>query len=947
MKGLKLLIFCTLSTAFSTFGQVDSLRTSSSEPEEYNYFDGVVPRTTIDTTSNPSDSLSQIDKTGLSNTQDTIPQIVPPVQKKSTIKIADEGLESELIFGALDSQVFDNKSSIMHLYGDAYVKYEGKELYADYIQLDMDQNIADAMISELKPNAKKPVFIDGGKEYVYRRLRYNFEKEKGLVYDAVSQEGEFLIHADKTKYVSGGDNVYSQDDVIYNSKSLITTCNHDHPHFGFRAKKLKLIPDKIAVMGPANLVLGGVPTPVVVPFGFFPLVQGKSSGFIFPQNFEFNSRALGFGVRGFGWYFPINDQVHVRLTADLYSRGSFGLYSNTSYKKRYKYTGQFDLAYNNILTEIATDTQPSSEKGVTIGLRHTQDSKAHPFVNVGGNINIVYNNNNNRVFNDAESVLTSTYNSNFFYRNSMPGTPFNFNLGMSHNQNTRTNAVNISFPDISLNMNTIFPFKREGKGSNTEKWYEKISLKYDLAMKNYIRTTDKTLFTTEVWDDMKAGINQKASLGFSTRFLKHFNFSPSANYTENWVFNTIDKENFIVTELDSNDVIIATRDSIVTNTLGGFSTYRTYNAGANVSTQMFGTMKFSKGWLRGLRHTMKPSVGFSFAPDTRTAYTDTLYYADIDRAPLTYTRFDEGAYSTGFTNLSSLLNFEIRNVVELKHWSKKDSTEKKIKLFDNFTVRSNYNFAKDSTQWDLIRINTTTRLFKNYSTLATIWRFDPYMENDKNVAIGTTVWSDRKKIARLEYGEINWSNTFKVKDIINLFSKKKKKDEDEDEEEDKEERNPLDQPKSEEEIEALFEEEENSRPGGLADRNKKAKRKQITLESIIENLRIRHNLVYEFRADNNKVVSKMRTHNISIQGSIPLTENWSVGIGNVSYDFVKNGLGYTDVIFSRKLHCWNMNFSWRPSRDTYTFFIGVNSSNLSFLKYDYGQNNFDGFGNRF
>jgi len=644
-----------------------------------------------------------------------------------------------------------------------------------------------------------------------------------------------------------------------------------------------------------------------------------------------------------GWYFPINDYVHVRLTGDIYTRGSHGIRLSTTYKKRYKYTGKFELSYDFRKTEIATDIEPLRQRGFSILLDHDQDSKAHPFINIGGRINIVGNNNENRVRNDATSVLTNTYTSNFYFRHSMPNTPFNFNLGLNHSQNTRTHAVTLTLPDMSLNMNTIYPFKNKNRGGNKEAWYEKVSFDYDVSMKNIINTTDTTFLTSEVFEDMKTGVSHKARLGFSTRLFKNFNFVPNINYDEVWVLNTVEKDFDRIIEVDTNGVVTRTRDSLVTEIKNGFDTYRTYSAGASINTQLFGTMKFSKGWLRGIRHTLKPSVGYSYAPDLRSVYSDTLFYSDPDRDPLLYSRFDEGPYRASFSDLQSSMTLGLKNVVEIKHWSKKDSTEKKLKIFDNINVGTRYNFAKDSSQWDIIRVSSTTRLFKNISTLSTSWRFDPYLEDNKNRATATTVWSDRKKPARLEFGEIRLVNTLNVKKIKSFFKKQ-----DKDDSNDLENIQNLDRTDPERQpdnpFDALVPDERSDSGEGRPelDVEGEKKKKLVTMMSLIENIRISHNFVYEFRADKNNVQSKVRTHTLAFSGSIPLTENWTIGIGNIGYDFANKGLSYTRVTFSRKLHCWNMNFSWSPNRNTYTFFIGVNSSHLSFLKYNYGQNAFDG-----
>lgn len=841
------------------------------------------------------------------------------------VRVAEGGLDSKLMYGALDSQWYDNKASEMHLYGNAFVEYEDKQLFADYIVLKMKKNVAFARKMPFQPNSSGARFIDAGKEYQYNSLKYNFDTEKGIVYDAISSEGEFLVHGSTTKYVGKKSNPFSDNDAIYNSKSLVTTCNHETPHFGIRAKKLKVVPEKLAVAGPSNMELAGIPTPVVIPFGLFPLTSGNSSGFIFPQDYEFNSRLKGFGLRGFGWYFPFNDYIHLQLTADVYTRGSFALYANTTYRKKYKYSGNIRLTFDNTITQDIETAQTLSQKGYSIIIAHDQDPKAHPFVTVGGSVNIVANNNIQRINNDARSVLDNTYRSNFYYRHSLPGTPFSLRAGLDHSQNTLTRQVNISFPDLSLNMNTIFPFKRKNRGSNDEAWYERITLKYDMKLRSFVQTTDTTLFTQEMYDDIKTGMSQDISTGFSTQIFNYLNFNANVGYNENWVLNTIRKDNFI--GIDSTE---ERYDSIVTRNVGGFESFRDYNAGVSLTTSIFGTAAFSKGWLRGIRHTMKPTIGYSYAPDTRSRYTDTLELVD-DRIQ-EYTIFENGPFnSPGFSRLTSQLNFGLNNVIEIKHFSKKDSTIKKTKLFDNITLNSNYNFAADSLKWGRLSINTTSRFFKGITVLSSNFTLDPYMEVN-NRAVNTTVKSVRGDILRLERGFIKLSNTISVKQLSEIFSRKEVELEDDSDEREifndaPSRTNPLSRESQDREREPIG--------------NKKAQ--LPSLVEIFESFRIQYELKYDFASDNNKINSMLTTHSLSFQGSIPLTENWNLNVGNIGYDFIRNGISYPAFGFSRKLHCWNMQFSWYPTRDTYSFFIGVSSGSLNFIKYNYGQNNVDGF----
>ncbi len=868
------------------------------------------------------------------------------------VKFSDNDLEDELIYSARDSQRYDNKAGLMHLYGEAYVKYQDKELTADLIILDIENNIAEALISPAKKKAKKPTFKDGEKEYKYNRLKYNFETEKGIVYDAITTEGEFTVHGKKTKYVSGGDNLYGNSDVIYNANSIITTCNHPGtPHFGFNAKKLKVVSDKVAVAGPSNLQISGIPTPVWLPFAFFPLTETTSTGLIFPEGFQFFSRDLGFGVSGIGWYFPINDYVHTTITADIWSLGTHALYSNTTYRKKYRYSGSVNLSYNNFRSENE-ELIKVSDKGFAFRLSHNQDGKAHPYRTLGGSINIIGNDNVSRVNNDAGSVLTSSYTSNFSFTHKMPRTPFSFRLGMSHNQNTRTNVMNLTLPDAALTMSTIYPFALKNTGGNEKKWFEKIALGYNSRLRVSTSTTDTTLFTRETIENTQAGITHDLNLSFSNRVFKYFNIVPNANYNETWVLNTIDNQiiqsqpfrEIGPTPQDTLDWevdrIYQTRDSLITSILSNGGAYRTFSAGVSISTQVYGTKTFAKGPIRGIRHLVKPSLTYGYSPDQRNQI-DTIFYGD--NRSLAYSQFDQGPFGNpNFGNLRSQVSYRIGNVLEMKYFSKKDSTERKFKIFDNVTASGSYNFALDSLKWSRKSLRSTSRLFGGMTQVSSNWTFDPYLaENGRRV--NKTVWSDRKKLARLVSGDVSASTRISFTQIRKLLQgKDKSSDEEEDIEIDqgayadanlRGNNSPLGQDFS----------------GGHEGHNHEeqaVKPKHKSIFDLLERLSFRHNLRYTVTGDRGSRRGEITTHSIDVTGQFNLTDNWNINIGSLGYDFANKGPTYSTISFIRKLHCWDMHITWTPSRNNlYSFFIGVNSGALSFLKYNYGQNNTDAFFN--
>ncbi len=871
----------------------------------------------------------------LSENLDSIPPIASDEPVGEMVKIADNDLDKELVYGAIDSSLYNHEENLMYLYGSAYVNYGDKKLKADLIILDMENKIAEATISDLKRNPTPPTFSDGGKTYQYKGLKYNFETEKGIVYDAVTNEGEFLVHGAKTKYVSAGSDRYSDGDVIYNANSLITTCKHEHPHFGFRAKKLKVIPDKVIVSGPANLEIAGVPTPLWLPFGFYPLTQGASTGLIFPQGYQFHSKELGFGLSGFGWYFPFNDNIHTSVTGTIYTKGSWGLNASTNYAKKYKYRGSVNLSYDNFKTEQITEQgfQKIPNPGYNIFLRHTQDSKAHPFITIGGDIKIDGRNNRSRVFNDVESVLTNTYRSSFKLTHNMPKTPFTFSLGFTHDQNTNTHKMNITLPDVDLVMKTIYPFERKNQGGNKKKWYEKTAFSHSAKLKNFTTTTDSTLFSQETLDNMRSGLQQKAKLSLSNNVLKYFNLTQTINYSETWVLHTIDKQLEQVSEVI--DSVETFRDSIYDEVKLSPDAYRNMSANMRLSTQLFALKTFKRGPIRGIRLMTKPSIGYAITPD-QSQLVDTLVYFDGSERQLAFSRFDRGPFGNPRVDrLSSRLTYgSSSNVLELKYFNRKDSTEKKIKLLDRTTWGGDYDFAKDTLNWSRLSVTTGTTLLKGISQLNTGWSFDPYIKRNGK-RLNETVYANRGKLVRLESGNISISTSLtfkKIKSLLGLNSSGSSQSN-----------------RSKPDDDFSF--------SGLPDGMEAGLNQPLDLEqdahlmpfsSLLESLTLSHEFRYNFFTDTEgQVDTEIRTNSITLRGTLPLTENWSVRLGSFSYNLVDKRLGYSAITFDRKLHCWNMSFSWFPTRDTYSFFIGVSSSAISFLEYNYGQNNTDGFFGRF
>ncbi|MBK8700082.1 MAG: hypothetical protein IPN29_11355 [Saprospiraceae bacterium] len=547
--------------------------------------------------------------------QDSIPK---------TYKLSPDAITSVIKYGAVDSNRTDIIHKEVHLYGSAYTDYETIKLRADYIVFNFNTSVVSAYRSRDSVYVPKelPSFVDGQTQAGFSSMQYNFKTKKALVQTLSTKESEFYLIGEKSKYIGKENDSIYHEDRFFNQNAIITTCNHPSPHFGIRTRKMKFIPDQIAVMGPSQLEIAGIPTPLILPFGFFPLIKGQSSGLIFPSDFPYDNN-FGFGIRGVGYYFPINDYVDARITGDIWTRGSHAVRVQTNYKRRYKYTGNIELNYsNNILEDAKGVSNPQKSFGLRIA--HNQDAKAHPYRSIGGSVNIETNRNRQRTNYDYQSITNNKLYSNFNFIYRWPESPFSLRAAFSHNQDNRTRIVNITLPDASLNMNTIQPFKRKN-ASGDPLWYENVSVSYRAGLKNFVKTTDTTLFTRATLENIETGLSHGTSISSNARVLKYFNLSPSMNYDEAYFLKTLEKSfdptpvlDTIVTGIDAEgnpqtDIRVSKYGSVNQKLSRGLEVFRKFNTSISMNTQLFAIKQWKSGWLRGMRHIMKPSVSFNYA----------------------------------------------------------------------------------------------------------------------------------------------------------------------------------------------------------------------------------------------------------------------------------------------------------------------------------------------
>ena len=800
---------------------------------------------------------------------DTIAKASDTIQKSLESK---PFLKEKVIYNATDSMMIDRVNQKAYLYNNAVVIYDGLNLKAGYIEIDFKNNIvyATSMKDTTGKDVQKPVFEQGADKFTAAKISYNFNTRKGKIVDVITQQGEGYIH--------GRDIKKDTNNVYFVGHGKYTTCDLEHPHFYIGAKKIKVIPDDKIVTGPAMLYIADIPTPLALPFGYFPNKKGRASGILMPTYGE--SLNLGFFLKDGGFYFGMNERVDLALRGDVYSNGSFGAKAASNYKQRYKYNGGINFNYSRFIEGDKELPNSITRNDFLVRWNHQQDPKSRPNSRFSANVNAgssSYNKFNGNVEGD---YLTNTMQSNISYSKSFSGTPFNFSASARHSQNTINKKVDISLPELALTMNRIYPFKNNKRVGN--KWYDKIGLSATANARNDINTYDTTLFTDRTLKQMRNGVRFTMPISTSFNVLKYFTLTPTINTSSNIYFETVQKR------YDPNV------NYIFTDTITGAKMANDFSLSSGLSTRLYGDYFFKTKRLKQIRHVATPTLSASYRPDfSESGYG---YYKSVPSDAIgneqKYSIFQNGIYGSPQAGKSGLIGFNLNNSLEAKIRQKTDSgnVDKKINLLESFNIGMSYNLAAKNFNWSSININGRTRLFNLLDINATAL-LDPYQID----SIGNR--KEEFEYKNNKIGRITNSN-------LSLSTNLRSKDKD------------ANKPKTsvmgtQDELDYI-----NTHRDAYVDFD------------VPWNLNVYYNINYSKPG-----IKETVSQSVTFNGDLSLTKKWKISLSS-GYDFTQKQMTLTSVNVYRDLHCWEMRFNWVPFgfRQSFSIDINVKSSVLRDLK---------------
>ena len=886
---------------------------------------------------------------------------VAAARKDSLDMLQKSSLERPAFTTAKDSIItdFSDGKRMIYYYGGATVSYQNMKLTADYIEYDMLTNTVFAR-GQKDPSTGEmtglPEMTEGGQTYKMDELRYNFDTQKARITNMITKESEGLLQGKRIKMMP--DKSINMRDGVY------TVCDLEHPHYYLKLTMAKVVtkPSQKTVFGPAYPVIADVPTPLVLPFGFVPKKPSRATGMLMPTFGE--EQARGFYIRDAGMYFVFGDYFDLSLTGDYYTLGSWAVDLNSRYKVNYKFNGTLALTFSN---------DQSGEKGSTdfvqsqnFGFRwsHTQDSKAHPGTSFSASVN--FSSPSNSRYN-ARSVTDAQQNqisSSISYSHNWNG-KFNLSVNALHNQNSRDSSYSFTLPNVTFSVTRFYPFKQKNRVGK-EKFYEKISFGYSTSLQNRInfKLRDMQDFvmnedgTHSMITDAKGNLIREKAFGDSLgvkamerltngmshnfqiglpnfTLLKYINVTPSINYGMNWMFSKgsqylepeVDSDGnpVIVTDKDGNDIIAQKVISDPGTAFNGFGATHTYSGSMSLSTRIYGMFNFGKHRkVQAIRHVITPSVSLSFSPEKGTAFNGwrTLepYYDKRGsyHAESWYNIYSisgqHNSVSPPGRGKSGTMSISIGNNLEAKVRDLRDTTgtgSKKVKLLDQLSINTSYNFLADSLRMQNIGISASTNLL-NLFNISGNMNFDPYAINERGQKINKFNIAKTGVPARLTNASLSISFSKNGKGAINGNDGSKSGSSDANS------------------YERIYYHPITGEyiPGGYVYyMNPNAP------WSFNVSYSFNYSKSYSYQATTKELVENKRfTQTLNLSGNIKLTPRMSIQATS-GFDVMAMNFTTTQISATYDLHCFNIAVSWVPMGQwkSYSFRIAANASALADL----------------
>jgi len=832
--------------------------------------------------------------------QDTLPAGQTRQAQSGTLQ------EGEVQFQAKDSLVFDfRQDRVAKLYGSSTVNHNAGKLESGKVTLNLDENIVRANTQTPQDTLSQPVLIRENQPPVRsNKIAFNYQTEKGRFDVARVEIDRGKITGTKVKNASRH--------VVYLEDAIYSTCTLDHPHYYIKADRAKVVRrggKKEVFFQNARLYILDIPYPIVFPFGYFPgNVDKQQSGILTPTYIFQNTGSRGLGLRNVGWFQYFNDYMVGQASGDIYTSGTFFLDASTTYRKRNAFGGSVQIGYSRERGLEPTDPNFNTRTEKNLSIRHNQQFS--PYSDISVNVNLRTQDFFQRNSFDIDERVQSTTNSSINYSYRHPGDIYTFSSSIQQSLNFQSNVTTVTGPAFSFNLRSFNPFEAENTSQQSTKWYQNLSLQYDNSFQSDYRfdpirgDSARINWFEALLDPGKyreaTGNNNHYNYGFRQNAgatinnllpSQYLNLSANVDYTEFWFPGS--------TEFSFNP----DSNRVEERQVRGFASTREFSTSLNFSTTFYGFSNAKIGNIEGFRHTIRPNISLSYSPDFSSDLFGNFQEVQVDTDGRTEQRsiFRNEVFNGPRGGEQRSINFGISNVFEAKQ-VKRDSTGEKteniLRIIDQLSLNSSYNFAADSLKLSSLRTSLRSNIVDGLSFRASA-NFNFYERDDRGRLVDRFLLAESNRLAELTNFTIDASSSFSGGEgngvqVNNDPYFPRRYD-------------PLNQ--------SIF----NAMDPNF---NRRPVQSLKSPWSFSVNFSYNWNLVPN--GDNRKSAT-LNARNIRFQ----LTPKWSFST-RLGYDFIQRELTPSQFNLNRKLHNWTLSFQMNPFGDFqyYFFRLSINSSQI-------------------
>ncbi len=798
----------------------------------------------------------------------TLFKLPPPpdslIKADSLAKLKNEKKDSLVLADSTDNTPDTVTYSAVHiryrrdqfsLANTALLSFKGSLLYADTIVYDHDQGIVEAVGGPMIHDPSNPS-ITGYK------MRYNLKSKVGEIYYGSSQKDHQNFNGMEIRREKNGE--------VYLARGDFSTCNDPkHKHYYFYSRRMVMEPKSKVLSGPIVMNIEDVPI-AVLPMMVIPLGKGRRSGILQPK--FGGDQAQGFYMTNLGYYWAINDYTDFLLSGDLIE-GEQGNFDKTNVNWNYRYVKRYSLSGSLGGKYYINEFDPANA-GWHVDFTHDQ------FITPDGKQTLK---GSGRFQSDATVVdrnalneadkLKQTANANLGYRRTFDWNQAVTNLNLSQINNLTANQIERDIPDFTFGVSgPLFPVPEDENWETVTppdpQWYQKLNYNYGNHF-NIYQLSKPALNTARGDTNTYVGYSDGLSLSGKYSLWDNINWTPSINFNQLWSLNSKTGDSTHPFE----PAYHPERGEV------GDYFFR-YNTSINFDTRLYGIAKpaDNKPWfgvLGGIRHTLIPGVGVTYAPrlDSNTHLVPNPKIG-----------------GQAFQAEQRTVTFSLGNDVDIKLASEGDSAlkDKKVEPYKilSATSTTNYNFANKLRPWSDISSSFSLYFTPTIAfTISTIHTFyDDYASEDQKNLINFPI---------LKSYSFGWRKSLEVGGDFNTGTKIKSG---------------------------------TGIPGNS------------TFEKSPWSANMNYSFDFQAQRVGPEVFNLTRTHHADGGLRINPTHEWKMTY-NTDYNFADGKFSKHTFGFARTLHCWQMDFNWTPVGISEGWSFNIRIIDLPDVKLESSNNN--------